>query len=417
MPTLLRRGEVQAAARRSLAAMLGLWVGCACVSAHEAVDQAIPASSGWRVGAAAAVSALATRDPVPVPYLYGVLDTGQAAEDRQGLTLEHATIGAGVRITDWLGARAAVGWHVNDNAHLEAAWVEARWPREGGQFTLGVGRDKVGMGAPLSNGGDYDRFTLVPLVKRASLNVDWLDEGVVAAWQPGGASPIDVVELGLWRGTGFPGGGSLPPVPTLHVQASVGDFGLDGFVAALSPDGRGTYAQNTSNPGHTHNVADCNQSLAGLVCFDGNVQVYGVSVVWDAHDERMPLTVTAALLGRNEQGSLYSQSGDARYRGRTWGGWVDIVWAIDERWELAARGEALRATQDLSGPGASFVAAEARLLPNQPAYRLATALAWRYDAAWRLNVELGADRNGDATTPYIAARVVWQAPWLLSGGW
>lgn len=159
------------------------------------------------------------------------------------------------------------------------------------------------------------------------------------------------------------------------------------------------------------------QSIVGLVCFDGNVQVYGASVVWDAHDENLPLTITAALLGRNEKGSLYSQSGDASYRGRTWGGWVDVVWAIDERWELAARGEALRATQDLSGPGASFVAAEARLVPNQPAYRLATALAWRYDAAWRFNVELGADRNGDATTPYIAARVVWQAPWLLSGGW
>ena len=407
MPTPLLRSRAAA-----------LLLACAGASAHEVIEEAIPASAGWRFGAAAAVTALAAPDPVPVPYLYGVLDTGQAAEDRQGLTLEHATLGGALRVNDWLGARLVVGWHGSDTAHLEAAWVETRWRHDDSLFTLGAGRNKVGMGAPLTNGGDYDRFTLVPLVKRGSLNVDWLDEGVVAAWQPGGESPVGIVELGVWRGTGFPGGGTLPPVPSLHVQALLGDFGLDGFAAVLSPDGRGTYAANTTNPGHTHNVADCNNSLAGLVCFDGNVQVYGASVAWAPHgDEAPPLAVTAAALWRNEQGSLYSQSGDARYRGRTFGGWVDIVWTLSERWELAARGEALRATQDLSGPGASLVAAEARLVPNQPAYRLATALAWRYDAAWRFNVEVGADRNGDATTPYIAARVVWLAPWLLSGSW
>lgn len=415
MPTRSQRNELARTATRWLecaALLLGLH-GAAV--AHGIAETPIPDDPGWRFGAAAAVTALGARDPVPVPYLYGVLDTGQAAKDRQGLSLEHATIDGGLRLNDWLGANLAVGWHVGEPAHLEAAWVQANWSQGESSFTLGGGRNKVPMGAALSNGGDYDRFTLVPLVKRASLNVDWLDDGVLAAWRPGGASPVGTVELGVWRGVGFPGGGELPPVPTLHVQATLAAIELDGFVAVLQPDGRGTYAASTGNPGHTHDVPDCSQSLAGLVCFDGNVQVYGASATWAPHDG--PVAITAAGLLRNEQGSLYSQSGDARYRGQTLGGWVDVVWTVQERWELAGRVEALRATQNLAGPGASLVAAQARLTPNEPAWRLAAALAYKPTAAWRLNVEVGADRNGGATVPYIAARVVWWAPWLASGTW
>lgn len=387
----------------------------AAVAAHGVAETPIPDDAGWRVGAAAAVSALGADEPVPVPYLYGVLDTGQAAMNRQGLTLEHATIDGALRVNDWLGANLAVGWHVGEATHLEAAWLQGNWARGESAYTLGIGRTKVPMGRVLSNGGDYDRFTLVPLVKRASLNVDWLDEGVVATWLPGREGALDVVELGVWRGTGFPGGGELPPVPSLHVGATVSGLQIDGFAAALQPKGRGTYAQNTGNPAHTHNVPDCSQSLAGLVCFDGDVQVYGASISWAPHDG--PLTVTVAGLLRNEQGSLYSQSGDARYRAQTWGGWLDVAWALRGGWELAGRIEGVRAIQDLSGPGASLVAAEARLIPNLPASRAALALAYFPTPAWRLNVEAGADRNGSVTTGYVAARVVWWAPWLLSGTW
>jgi hypothetical protein len=395
---------------------VGLLAGVHAVAgAHGVAETPIPEEAGWRLGAAVAVSAIGARRALPVPFLYGVLDTGQAAKDRQGLTLEHATIDGGLRLNETWGANLAIGSHVGDNAHLEAAWVQAHWQRDDAMFTLGGGRTKVPMGAALSNGGDYDRFTLVPLVKRASLNVDWLDEGVVAAWRPADSSPIGAVELGVWRGTGFPGGGKLPAVPTLHVQAAMADVEVDGFVALLEPTGRGTYAQSSGNPTHSHSVPNCESSLVGLVCFDGRVQVYGASLAWAPHDG--PLVLSAAALLRNEQGSLYSQSGDTQYKGQTFGGWVDAVWALDERWELAGRFEALRASQDLVGPGASLVAREAGLIPNQPAYRLAAALAYSPNPSWRLNVEVGADRNGGETTPYAGLRVVWWAPGLAAGNW
>ncbi len=398
------------------------WIGAvalcavpAVVLAHAVADVQIPETPGWRVGAAVAVSAIGARDTLPAPYLFGVLDTGQAAPSRNGLTLEHATLEGGLRIDDWLGANLAVGWHAGENIHLEAAWLQARWWLDEARLSVGAGRAKVPMGAVLDGGGDYDRFTLVPLVKRASLNVDWFDEGVVVAWQGDAASPISRVEAGLWRGSGFPGGGELPPVPALHVQALVAEVTLDAFAAWLQPTGRGTYALDSGSPGHSHGVPNCANSLSGLVCFDGKVQVYGGSVAWAPHG--LPLSITLAALLRNEQGSLYSQLGDARYRGQTLGGWLDVVWQVQPQWTLAGRFEALRATQDLEGPGASLVAAQARLIPNLPAYRAAAALAYSATSEWGFNIEIGAERNGGIDNPYVGARVVWWAPGLLSGRW
>jgi hypothetical protein len=127
--------------------------------------------------------------------------------------------------------------------------------------------------------------------------------------------------------------------------------------------------------------------------------------------------VNAAVLWRDEQGSLYSQNGDARYHGKTLGGWIDAVWDWRESWQLAARFEALSATQDLTGPGAALVAGEAGLVPNWPARRLTAALAYSPDPAWRLSAEIGSERTGGNNNPFVMLRAVWTAPWLLSGSW
>ena len=383
--------------------------------AHDVAADPVPETPGWRVGVGVAVTAIGANDPVPSARLPGVLDTGEVASDQSGLGLEHAVIGAGLRLNDMFGANLAVGWHTDESAHLEAAWLQARWATDAALLTLGAGRAKVPMGRVLTDAGDFGRFSLIPLVKRASLNNDWYDEGAVLTWRGAGDALLRSIDVGVWRGTGFPGGGDLPVVPSLHVQLAHADLELDGFFAYLQPTGRGSYARSDSNTNHTHGVPNCEFSLTGLVCFDGRVNVLGGSLSWAPHD--WPVIVNAALLWRDEQGSLYSQNGNASYHGKTLGGWIDAAWDWRENWQLAARFEALRATQDLSGPGAALVAGEAGLVPNWPARRFTAALAYSPDRAWRLSAEVGSERTGGNNNPFVMLRAVWTAPWLLSGSW
>ena len=414
-PNMQTRSPRSRSGLRSLllaVAGLGMW---STSVAHDVAAEPVPETPGWRIGAGVAVTAIGAKDPIPSATLPGILDTGQNATDQRGLGLEHAVIGAGLRVNDIFGANFAVGWHADESAHLEAAWVQARWATEAALLTLGAGRDKVPMGRVLTDVGDFGRFSLIPLVKRASVNNDWYDEGVVLAWRGDADSLLRSVDLGVWRGTGVPGGGDLPLVPSLHVQLAYADVELDGFFAYLQPTGRGTYARADKNTGHTHSVPNCEVSLAGLVCFDGRVNVLGGSLAWAPH--AWPVVVNAAVLWRDEQGSLYSQNGDARYHGKTLGGWIDAVWDWRENWQLAARFEALSATQDLSGPGAALVAGEAGLVPNWPARRLTAALAYSPDPAWRLSAEIGSERTGGNNNPFVMLRAVWTAPWLLSGSW
>ena len=393
-------------------------VGLALVSpgaAHDVAANPVPDAPGWRIGAGVAATAIGARHPVPAPTLPGVLDTGVNAADRRGLGLEHAVIGAGLRLNKLFGAHLAVGWHADESAHLEAAWMQARWTTDTALLTLGAGRNKVPMGRVLTDAGDFGRFSLVPLVKRASLNNDWYDDGVALAWRGTGDSLLRRVDVGVWRGAAFPGGGDLPVVPSLHVQLAHAEVEVDGFYAHLQPTGRGTYARGGTNNGHTHEVPDCASSLSGLVCFDGRVNLIGGSLRWASHD--WPVVVAAAALWRGEQGSLYSQNGSAGYRGKTLGGWVDAAWDWHDHWQLAARFEALSATQNLSGPGAALVAGEAGLVPNWPARRLSTALAYSPDPAWRLSAEIGCERAGGDNNPFVMLRAVWSVPGLLSGSW
>lgn len=382
--------------------------------AHDVAAQPVPESPGWRVGAGVAVTAVGASKPLPSPTLPGVLDTGQVAFDRRGLRVEHAVLGAGVRVNRWLGAHLGVGWHGDEAAHLESAWVHTRWAGDAATWTLGVGRDKVPMGAVLTGAGDFDRFALLPLVKRGSLGDDWTDDGAVLSWRGGGASLLRGVDLGVWRGRGFPGGGDMPAVPSLHVQMAVAEFELDGFYAHLQPAGRGTFAQ-ASNAGHTHAVPDCSKSLIGLVCLEGRVNLVGGSVSWEP--SAWPLQLSGAVLWRDERGALYSRDGNAAYRGRTLGGWIDAVWDWRDDWQLAARAETLSATHDMSGPGASLVAAAAGLVPNQPARRFTAALTYRHAPDWRIAAEIGHERSSGNANPFVMLRAVWTAPWLWSGAW
>ena len=155
--------------------------------------------------------------------LPGVLDTGQNAPDQRGLGLEHAAIGAGLRLNDMFGANLAVGWHVGESAHLEAAWVQARWATDAALLTLGAGRTKVPMGSVLT-----DARRLRPLLAGAAGQARLAEQRLVRRRCRAGLARRAGIRCcaastsALWRGTGFPGGGDLPVVPSLHVQLAHG---------------------------------------------------------------------------------------------------------------------------------------------------------------------------------------------------
>ena len=407
----------RAEARRSRPwlAAAGLAV-CLPLAAHELTEDPLPDLPGWRIGAALAVTAIGAQDPIPSPTLPGVLTTGVREADLRGLKIEHATLAGSVRVNEWFGASASVGWHADGNAHMESVWFEARQATDSARWRLGAGRNKVYMGPVLTRAGDYDRFSLTPLVKRASLNTDWYDNGAMASWRNDDEdSLLQALDFGLWQGQGFPGGGDLPPVPSLHLQLGLGEWQLDGFYAYLQPDGRGSLVQGPNSPGHIHNVPNCNFSMSGLVCFDGTVNLVGGSFAWAPHDG--PVSVSGALLFRDERGSLYSTLGDAAYHGQTLGGWLDVAWDFRPDWQLALRYEGLSAKQSLTGPAALLVGIQAGLYPNWPASRGAMALAWSPAPGWRLSTELGAERGSGQTNPYVMLRAVWLMPDLLSGRW
>lgn len=170
-----------------------------------------------------------------------------------------------------------------------------------------------------------------------------------------------------------------------------------------------------TDTGHTHNAPECASSLVGVVCFDGSVRLAGLAARWAPDDGQ--ISASAAALMRDERGALYSANGDTRYRGLTYEGWIDIVWHFAPRWDLASRIERRVARHNLTGPGASIVAADAGLIGNRPATRIAAALGFEPAPGWRLNAEIGVDRASGSDNRYVVLRTVWSVPSLLAGRW
>jgi hypothetical protein len=383
--------------------------------AHDVSQDPLPTEPGWRVGTAVAITSVhATQDNWPTPRWPGTLGSGQLPSDRRGTKLEHGTLDLSTRINSAFGAYAAWGQHGSDPVHVEAARLEWKLDSDESEFILTGGRDRVPMGSTLTRAGHFDRFAQAPLVKSVVLNDDWIDDGLLLRWQSRRVEGWQTLDGGVWRGRTFPGGPDGPLAPALHLRWSHGELDLDGFAAQLQPRGRGTMA-TASRAGHTHAVPSCLVStLVNIVCFDGTTRLLGGSARWTPHDRGFELE--AALLYQHDSGALYTKSGDTQYTGRTAGGWVDGVLELPQRWSLAARGEWLTTRHDLSGPGATAVAADAGLTPNSPLSRLTVALLNEHVTNVQLSLEAGTERGG-ALPPnhWIGLRAVLHAPLLLSG--
>jgi hypothetical protein len=390
--------------RKSLLSLALASLGGAA-QAHGEADDVLPADPGVRLSAAAALTWLDANKELPSQRLRGFLLQGDAGTDRQGLNLEHATLGAAWRVNDTLGAELTVGKHGSDRAHVESAWVQVRHDADGADhwWLLTAGRQRPALGGTLGQGGHFDRFALMPVAKQVATHGDWMDDGLQLGWRQDDGQRRLTADVGLWRGRVFPAGASGPVVPTVHLGWGQGPWQVDGFAAWLKPERRGSSV--SANAGHSHTAPECNAALKDVACFTGRSTLAGASVVWAGAQAPVawPVTLTASGWLRDERGRLESANGLGQYRAQNRGVWLQALWDVMPKWQTGIRLERAWATQRLTGPGATLLASETGLSAYQPASRQTVVLAWQFHPSVTLSAELGRERA--ATPPSTAAGV------------
>lgn len=378
--------------------------------AHGEVDDPLPAETGLSWEAAAVLRTLQANKTLPSTRLDGVLLQGDAGTDPEDAALEHATLGLAARLNDNWGARVVVGQHGSEPAEVEEAWVQARHDADNGDvWHLNAGRQRPAMGAVLAGAGHFDRWGLVPLATRMATDHHWVDDGLQLAWRRDADSRWSV-DVGLWRGHGFPGSADGETVPSLHLGWGQGPWQADALWAGFRPQGRGATVSTTA--GHSHSAPVCDASLSEVICFTGDTTLAGGSLRWSgpAAQNPWPVTLTAAGWLRHDSGTLESANGLVDYAGRNRAGWLEAVWHLHRDWDVAWRGERLSATHALTGAGAALLVNEARLQHYQPSRRQALALGWQVRPWARLHLEAGHENVAGTRARYTALRL------LLSGG-
>lgn len=408
IPAIPTRGRARKVAVAALLVCCPLWA-----AAHGSADLAAPEleeQPGLRLGAAVAVTYLHADAVLPSARMDGFLLQGDEGIDRRRWGLEHGVLDAAWRWSPQWMAYAAVGKHGSDRAHTEAFWVQMRQPQGDATWLLTAGRQRPAMGAVLERAGHFDRFALMPLAKQATLGGDWMDDGVQLGWRGTLAQWPVTLDVGLWKSEVFPGAAQGPVVPTLHIGTAAtvaqGALALDGFVAHLEPEGRGSRTSNVGG-GHSHTAPLCNDSTLGKVaCFDGRTDLAAASARWQGHD--VPWVVSAAGWGRRDQGGLASANSDSSYRGTSYGGWLEARWQWRPRWEWGLRTEHVQASHSLQGPGAALLATETRLDRYHRAHRTATTLGYQLPQGVELQLELGRESVAGQRQNYALLRGIWR---------
>lgn len=375
--------------------------------AHTDANEAIPDTPGFKASLAAAAISLSAKDKLPSQAMPGYLIRGDVGIDHRGTQLEHGVGQIGYRLNQTLGAQLAVGAHGTDPAHLEAAWLQARGFSPALDWTVGAGRQRPSLGVVMTRAGHLDRFGLMPLAKQALANGDWIEDGMEASAKQQFGGVDWTLDAGVWRGRSFPGGATASANPAVHLGAvghhDAGEWALDAFVAQLKPQARGSRVFS-ANGAHTHAAPVCDASLNGVVCFDGRTRLSGISAQWAGRS--LPVTLTGAMLWRDEQGSLASRNGLGQYDGRNRGEWLQGVWRVARDWETGVRVERLKADQSLVGAGASLVATEAGF-GNYAQLQRQTFMAGYSLSPWAdVRLEAGRDFSSAVSTRFVALRFI-----------
>jgi hypothetical protein len=248
-----------------------------------------------------------------------------------------------------------------------------------------------------------DRFALMPLARRVTLDGDWMDDGLQLSARREWADWTGHADVGLWRGQLFPGSSGSSAAPSLHLGASRGDWRGDLFALALQPQGRGALAQS-ANGVHTHNAPDCSTIKTGILCFAGRTQVLGSSAQWQSHD--WPVTVQGAYMLRRDDGALRSVNGQADHSATYGALWLQALWQVRPDWELGVRSERLRASVSIHGAGASLLAQETGLSGSAPVRRDTAMLSWQIHPRVALSAETGRETQGSQKVNFAVLRAV-----------
>lgn len=315
----------------------------------------------------------------------------------------------GYRFNNHLGAVVALGAHGSDPPHWESAWLEGRGQFGATEWTWGAGRQAPSLGPVMTRAGHLDRFGLMPLAKQVVMNGDWIEDGTELGLRRPWAGATWTLNLGVWRGSTFPGSSDGPVAPSLHTgvqfDGMAGEWSVDAFAAQAEPTGRGSRI-TSSNGTHSHTAPMCDPSLNQIVCFDGRSRLSGLSAEWAGSD--WPLTLAGAVMWRTEEGSLESRNGWGRYTGRNRGDWVQGIWHWASAWDLGIRHERLSAKHTLVGPGASLVANEAGLARYAPQRRTTLMFGHRLTPWAEVRVEGGRETAGAQSARFMALRWVLQ---------
>lgn len=378
-----------------------------CAWAHN--DAAPPETdSGLTLGLQAALAHLSAPQALPSQGLPGYLLQGDAGLDARGTSLEHAVVYANYRFApDWL-AQFALGAHDSDPAHVETAWLQTQGRMDGLRWTLGAGRNSPSLGDVIGSAGHFDRFGRMPLAKQAWSNGDWIEDG--SEWGAKGQHEgMDwALDVGVWTGSSFPGASASRAFPSVHLglqsaQNAWGSWAVDGFVAPMDVSARASRIASTTGA-HSHSAPACDEAMNGVVCFDGRAVLSGVSVQWRAAN--LPLTLQAALLWRNEQGTLQSRNGLGQYEGRNQGDWLEAIWHLQPQWDITLRHEQLNAQHYLAGAGARLLASEAGLDNYSPLRRTSFTTGYRVFENAELRLEAGQENSSTHEVAFVAVRML-----------
>lgn len=378
--------------------------------AHGEADDPLPAEPGLSWDAALALRALDADGTLPSTRLGGYLLQGDAGMDPQGTELEHGAAGLAVRLDEQWGGRLVLGKHEGEAAEFEEAWLQYRRDVDNGDaWLLQAGRQRPAMGPVLAAAGHFDRFGLMPLAQRVALDHDWVDDGLQLGWRrDAGPSGQWALDVGLWRGQGFPGADGASAAPSLHLGWLREAWRADVLWARFRPQGRGAAIGTTTT--HSHGAPVCDASLSEVICFSGHTDLWAGSARWDGQAAAAPLPLTLSAAGwlRNDSGTLESANGLADYRGRNRGYWLDAIWHLKPALELGWRGERLSASHELRGAGASLLAADAGLDAYAPVTRQTLMAGYRFSDAVQLRVEYGSESQSGARTAFAAVRLLLQ---------
>lgn len=330
--------------------------GLPAAFAHDSMT--LPVANKVRVDAA--LQAVAN-DALPTDYAVpGFMPGGEIGPAENGLSLAEASV-----LLQWHDADRALsgeleagmhgGGH-NDSVEIEQAWIASGH----GPLTVLAGRQFAPLGLRNTQHGTDAAFPESSLAYRVFLGDHYRDDGLALRVQAGESW---LFGAGIWQGA-FPAGGidaSGFDALTAHADRQFAfsggsrlltRFSLLAARAALRYDER-------VDSGHSH---DPFVTAPEPVYFSGDSTLAIASLQWLDGGGRHELLLE--LFGRIEDGEVRDLNQLADYQGSQSGLQAEWLWAVADGWRLGLREVLLGADNEVAGPGAGTVAAQAGLLTD-----------------------------------------------------